>query len=231
MRPSLLAEVHRRLVKSYVERHGPLGKWVAFDPVTQMVHVILDGRTRESISKRAFWKLRRQFASWDELRRASPDTVVPLIQSVTHAERKAVYICAALHKIHVLQGTVSLDFLAEKSVDDARSWLEGLLGVGPKVSAAVVNFSTLRKPALVVDSHYQRIIKCLGWVPAKANAKAVDRSLSRLVPSWMTVEDMQQNYFVMKQHGQTICRDPDPNCRACILSDLCATGRRRLHAS
>lgn len=225
MGPSPLAEVHHRLLKAHVERYGPPGKWIAFDPVTQMVHAILDGRTHEDVSKRAFRRLRERFASWDALRHASLDVVAHIIQPVTHAERKAVHIRAALHKINDLRGVLSLDFLKGHPVADARSWLEALPGVGPKVSAAVVNFSTLRMPALVVDSHYQRIASRFGLVAPKASDKATDRSLSRLVPIWMTTDDLQQHYFVAKRHGQMICRH-SPNCHACTLQDLCPTGRK-----
>lgn len=226
MEPNPLVEVHFRLLEAHVRTHGPLGQWVTFDPVTQMVHAILDGRTREDVSKRAFRKLCGRFASWDDLRRVSPNTIAYLIRPVTFADNKAAQISAAFHKIHYLRGALSLDFLAGYSVEAARAWLEVLPGVGPKVSAAVVNFSTLGMPALVVDSHYQRIAKRLGFVTSKASDRAMDRSLGRLVPGWMTTDDLQQNYFLVKRHGQTVCHH-SPKCPACVLSDLCLLGRRR----
>ena len=65
------------------------------------------------------------------------------------------------------RGVLSLDFLADLPVEEARAWLERLPGVGPKTSAAVLSFSTLRRPALPVDSHHHRVAARTGLIPSR----------------------------------------------------------------
>lgn len=226
MRPSRLAEVHHHLLKAHIAAHGPLDEWLQLDPVSQMVLAILDGRTRDEVSMRVFDELRYRFVWWNALLNMSTGAVEQLIRPVTFAERKAGQLQRALQKITNFCGTLNLDFLGDRSVEDARSWLEDLPGVGPKVSAAVVNFSTLHMRALVIDSHYLRVAKRLGLVERNASDKAANRSLARQVPSGMTADDLQQHYFVVKCLGQNVCRYSSPNCRACPLRNICPTGKR-----
>ena len=227
MSPGPLMEVHRRLLKAYVTAHGPMAMkvWLQLDPVSQMVLAILDGRTRESKSKRVFEVLRSRFVWWTALLNIPVEVLTQLISSVTYPERKAPQIRDALQQIIALRGMLELDFLKERSVEDARLWLENLPGVGPKVSAAVVNFSTLHMPALVVDSHYLRVVRRLGFVTKNASHRVTNRLLSRLVPDSMTVDELQQHYFLIKSHGQNVCRHRLPNCQICCLRTLCLTGK------
>lgn len=224
MGPSPLVEVHRRLLETHVRKHGQLGEWIAFDPLTQMILAILDGRTREENAKRAFHALRIRFDCWGDLLACPVEEFAQLIQPVTYSDRKANQIHQALKNILRVRGVLSLDFLAGWAVDDARAWLERLPGVGPKVSAAVVNFSTLHMPALVVNSHYQRVAKRLGLVATHSNDVAVCGKLNQLVPQTMTVNDLQQHYFLVKRHGQIVCQTTSPKCPICPLRDICRTG-------
>lgn len=165
------------------------------------------------------------------LAQAPTDSVLQLIRPVTFAERKAVQIGDALQRVSNLRGALTLEFLRERSVDDARAWLEDLPGVGPKVSAAVVNFSTLHMPALVVDSHYLRIARRLEFIAARTCDNEASRSLSRLVPKEMTADDLQQHYFVMKQHGRAVCRYHSTSCHVCPLSTMCPMAGRRMRTA
>ncbi|MGI9405117.1 MAG: endonuclease III domain-containing protein, partial [Hyphomicrobiaceae bacterium] len=210
-----------------IAMHGPLGKWVTLDPVTQMILAILDGRTREETSTQAFLRLCMHCPRWEDVLGIPADTIERLIQPVMYAQKKAGQIHGALQKITNYCGTLNLDFLQNYPVNDARAWLEDLPGVGPKVSAAVVNFSTLHMPALVVDSHYMRVARRLGFVAADVSDNVVHRSLARLVPDEMTADDLEQHYFVVKRLGQTVCHRSAPACHACPLRTICPTGKRR----
>ena len=80
-------------------------------------------------------------------------------------------------------------------------------------------------PALVIDSHYLRISRRLGFVARRTTDMAASRSLLRLVPSTMTADDLRQHYFIAKRHGQTVCLRTSSGCRACPLCKMCATGK------
>ncbi len=228
MEPSPFAEIHRRLLKTYILRHGALPRWVAFDPITQLVLAILDSRTRESVAKGAFQRLRQKFERWDALLDVPAETITQLIKPVTFADKKAVHLKEALQTIHLARGALTLDFLERQPVETARTWLQTLPGVGPKISAAVVNFSTLHMPALVVSTHYLRVAKRLGLIAPNATDQSANVSLAQLIPSNMTADDLQQNYFLVKRHGQSICRSSSKRCGLCCLFEICSNRKSNI---
>ena len=76
-------------------------------------------------------------------------------------------------------------------VEKARAWLQRLPGIGPKTSAAVLSFSTLRRPTLPVDSHRHRVAARTGLIPMNLAVGRSRRVLAaQLPPDW----DAQQIY-------------------------------------
>lgn len=215
--PFDLADFHQRLV----QRYGAIESGPRLAPVDQLVRAMLGARTRDEDSVAAFWRLKRRFSDWPAMMEAGPEAVLPRIEAVTFAEDKAHRIPLALQRIRQARGALSLDFLADWPVAAALNWLERLPGVGRKVSAAVLNFSTLNKPALVIDSHHLRVMKRLGVVRWKANTpEAYDRLMEFAPPEW-TAEDFLIHHALIKQLGQTLCAPFDPACRTCPLNTLC----------
>ncbi|MEL7259144.1 MAG: hypothetical protein AAFN80_15080, partial [Pseudomonadota bacterium] len=118
-------------------------------------------------------------------------------------------------------GTLSLDHLGAFSVRDAHAWLERLPGIGRKVSSAVLNFSTLQKPTLVIDTHHLRILKRLKIVDAKWNFTQTHDCVMPRLPSHWKAKDCDDHHTLMKRHGQEICRHSRPICESCPLKELC----------
>src|SRR5882724_8189449 len=127
---------------------GPQRDTLRLDPVSHLVAAIISKRTRDEVSSAAFARLQRRYSSWEMLCSASPGEVEALIVPVNLAERKARELPLALRKIAARSGSLDLDFLADWDEEMAMQWLRGLPGVGSKVAATVLNFSTLRKRVL-----------------------------------------------------------------------------------
>ena len=127
------------------------------------------------------------------------------------------------------RGELSLDFLADLDVPDARAWLQALPGVGPKTSAAVLIFSRLRKPALPVDSHHHRVAARLGLIPASVDVGPAHALLEAQLPVEWTVQQVYDNHEVLMLHGQRCCFFRNPSCTRCSVVDLCPTGQARLN--
>jgi endonuclease III len=196
--------------------------------VGQLILSLIGSRTRGEISLAVFHALHR-FETWDALAEAKPAALLPLVDPVTFAERKAEQLCAALRIIKDRRGSLRLDFLTGWPVEDAQAWLRRLPGVDAKVSAAVLNFSTLRMRMLVVDCHHFRVARRLGLLSPKTPFKAAHRILmNQHIPFEWTADDLDDYHTLMKRHGQTICPHHKPLCHRCSLQDLCPTGRREL---
>jgi endonuclease-3 len=154
---------------------------------------------------------------------ATPQEILPVVGDVTHADRKAPQMIEALRWIARQRGgDLALDFLEAYTPDAARAWLEQINGVGPKISASVVNLSTLAMPALIVDSHHHRVALRIGLIPARTTPEAAHELLPRQLPSTWSAPRLEQHHALFKAHGQVLCRYDKPNCVACPLNELCA---------
>lgn len=225
-RPALLAEAHRRLLR----RFGRQGPYFRLDPVSQLVLALLGGRTRGKISQAAFERLVLSFESWAAVRDAPLGQVHSLVAAVTFAEAKAPRLKQALAAITAGDDRPCLDHLACRTVSDSLVLLERLPGVGRKVAAATLNFSTLAKPALVIDTHHLRVLRRLGLVSPRTDlCKAYD-TVMPLLPSCWDAEEISRHHHLVKGLGQEVCRNAAPRCDLCPLVELCPTGRRRIVA-
>lgn len=213
----LLPRVRLRLLA----RLGPRRDARRRDPVSQLVRSMLGSKTRDEVSRRVFRELRRQYPSWDRLAEASPRSILRIIWPVNLAEPKAEQLPQALRMITACTGRLALDHLADMDEEAAMQWLRRLPGIGSKIAAATLNFSTLRKRALVVDTHLLRLGGRLGLLPLDADYDTGHELLMRQLPDAWDAEDLAELHRLMKLLGQTICTAHAPACGACPLRGLC----------
>ncbi|HEY9908301.1 MAG TPA: hypothetical protein V6D18_11940 [Thermosynechococcaceae cyanobacterium] len=216
--------VHDRLCQVY---GCPVAYFHNLDPLSELISALLSHRTKNRDSDRAFKQLQAVFPTWEAVRDAPTDAVQRAIAPATWAEQKAPRIRQVLRLIGDLRGELSLDFLADLPVTEARAWLERLPGVGPKTSAAVLCFSCLRRRALPVDSHHHRVALRLGLIPAQTAVAAAHALLEAQLPTDWTAQQVYDNHEVLMLHGQRCCYYANPACDRCPLLDLCPFGRDR----
>jgi endonuclease III len=220
-----LLEAHTRLCAAY---GCPVPYFHSLDPLSELVSSLLSHRTRNADSGRAFRSLKAAFANWEAVRDAPAEQVEAAIQASTWPEQKAPRIQAILRAITQKHGALSLDFLAGMPVAEARAWLEAIPGIGPKTSAAVLLFSTLRMPAMPVDSHHHRVAIRLGIIPASLPVGRSHALLEAMLPKAWDAQGLYDHHEVMMFHGQRCCFFAKPACERCPLLDLCPTGQLRM---
>jgi endonuclease-3 len=223
-----LPHIHRLLLKHYGQP-PPRTPW---DPLTQFIYSLLSSRTRTAQSLQVMRDLERAFpgagpGNWEPVRDASSPDIERAIASVTFPEQKALRLKTALEQITARTGALSLDFLHRYRTDKIRSWLEQFDGVGPQVSAAIVNFSTLRRRALSIDANHLRVIQRLCVVP-RADAATTEERLMRLVPETWDAAMLDEHHALVKLHAQTLCTFDNPRCNDCPLLSICPTGQRNM---
>lgn len=90
-----------------------------------------------------------------------------------------------------------------------------LTGVGRK-SANVIRGECFGLPAIIVDTHFGRIVRRLGLTTEK-NPDRVEEDLSSKVKP-----EIQYRFsMLLNKHGRTHCKARSPLCDKCPLSDLC----------
>ncbi len=211
-------EVHRRLGEEF---GLPIPYFHNLDPLSELVSSLLSHRTRNADSGRAFKALRRRYPDWVEVINADIGEIKALIHGVTWPEAKAPRIQQVLRDVRDRHGTLDLGFLADMEPEAARSWLAVIPGVGPKTSAAVLSFSTLRMPALPVDSHHHRVAQRLGLIGPKVNVGPAHDVLRALLPADYTAQDLYDDHELLMLHGQKTCHHRVPACGRCRLLDQC----------
>ena len=220
--------VHERLCAEY---GCPIAFFHNLDPLSELVSSLLSHRTKNRDSGRAFRQLRERFPSWAAVRDASTTEVQEAISPATWPEQKAPRIQQILREISArCSGKLSLDFLADLPVREARDWLESLPGVGPKTSAATLLFSRLRMPALPVDSHHHRVAQRLALIPDNVPVGPAHRLLESQLPEVWTAQQVYDNHEALMLHGQRCCYYRNPDCHRWVVLDLCPYGQQRMAA-
>ena len=208
-----------------LERYGKPPAREPWDPLTQFIYSLLSSRTKTEESHQVMRDLRARFGTWEELREAPAEDIERTIQVVTFPEVKAPRLKVALQQITARYGSLTLDFLAKYRTEKIREWLESFEGVGPQISAAVVNFSTLRRRALCVDANHLRVVQRLALTP-RADGGVTEQRLMRLIPEEWDAAMLDEHHSLVKLHAQTLCTFTDPRCAQCPLLAMCPAGQR-----
>jgi len=210
--------VYERLSQAFGSfRDGP-----RLSPLDQLVRSMISARTYDEVSWPAFLRLRARFQPWERLLEASSAEVEAALVPVTHAQTKAGWLVETLGRLKALNGELSLDFLEGPPVEEAMVWMRrNLPGVGDKVAAAVLNFSTLRRRALVVDTHVWRVARRIGLAPRNADPEGVRRAIMNAAPAQWGGNDFFDFHWLLKRLGQTLCADSRTRCGACPVAALC----------
>jgi endonuclease-3 len=192
-------------------------------PIGQLVKSLISSRTRDAVSLAAYRSLRERFGSAAGIAAAPVAAVETVIARVTFADVKAPRLVEALRRIEAEHPDFRLDHLGDPPVPQALAELETLPGVGRKTAASVLNFSTLDRPVLVVDSHVARVIGRLAGVPA--DPVRISEAVTTAMPHW-PAPAFVAFHVQLKRLGQTLCSWDVPRCEGCPLSAACATNPR-----
>ena len=220
-----LIQVHARLCREF---GCPIAYFGDLDPLSELVSSLLSHRTKNRDSATAFRALRDRFPDWEAVRDAPVEAVQAAISACTWPEAKAPALQRILRTVTERRGALELDHLRDLPVPEAREWLETLPGVGPKTSAAVLSFSTLRRRALPVDSHHHRVAQRLGLIPGNLSVGPSHRVLEAMLPPEWDAQKVYDDHEILMLHGQRTCHFRSPACSRCALLDLCPTGQAKV---
>jgi endonuclease-3 len=193
------------------------------DAVSELVSTILSQNTNDVNRDRAFGRLQERFPTWEAVRDAPVDEVKEAIRVAGLANHKGPAIVGALRHITAQRGDLSLDWLRDLPVDEAKAWLTAIGGVGPKTASIVLLFS-LGMPALPVDTHVHRVSRRVGLIGPKVSREKAHLVLEAALP--------QETYYPFHlnviRHGREVCAARKPRCEDCVLDDICddLAGRR-----
>lgn len=211
----LATQIHQKLEEFYGQPtwREPL------PAMDELICTILSQNTNDINRDRAFLGLRQRFPDWESVRDAPEGAVVEAIRPAGLANQKGPRIQKILRTITAERGILTLDFLRELPLEEARGWLMQFKGVGPKTAAIVLLFS-LDRPAFPVDTHIYRVTGRLGLRPGNMNVEEAHPYLEEQFP----VDTYTTAHLNIIRLGREICTARKPDCPACPLKDGCPTG-------
>jgi endonuclease-3 len=186
------------------------------DPLDVLIQTILSQSTTNANSHRAFEQLKQRFPTWDQARRARVTSIETAIKSGGLARQKSIRIKKLLNEIHERKGSLDLEFLSRAPLEEAREFLSGFKGVGPKTVACTLLFASNR-PVFPIDVHIFRIARRLELLPQRCSDEEAHRLMELLIPKNRYFEA----HMNLIRHGRRICRPQNPRCQQCCLIEYC----------
>ncbi|MGB4407079.1 MAG: endonuclease III [Sphaerochaeta sp.] len=183
------------------------------DPFRFMISVILSAQTTDRIVNIVTGPLFERFPTVEALAASSLEEVEDIIFPTGFYRMKAKNIkdCAQA--------------LVGKEIPSTMEELVKLPGVGRKTASCVLG-DIYGKPAIIVDTHFGRVVQRLGLVDTKDPEK-IERQVALLL------EETKHYRFSMAANmfGRTVCHAKKPLCEECQLRDLCPSAAAFLQAS
>lgn len=173
------------------------------DPFRFLISVILSAQTTDRIVNVVAKELFAKYPDKESLAAASAEDIERIIYPTGYYRNKANHIIACSQA------------LIGRDIPDTMEALVALPGVGRKTASCVLG-DIHGKRAVIVDTHFSRVVNRLGLVDTKDPLK-VEMHIVALL------EDDKQYRFSMTANlfGRTVCHAKKPACETCPLSALC----------
>ncbi|MEP0235491.1 endonuclease III [Roseibium sp.] len=107
-------------------------------------------------------------------------------------------------------------------VPDDREDLEKLPGVGRKTANVVLNIF-FGQPTIAVDTHLFRLGNRIGIAPGKTPLD-VEKAMERIIPPEFSLH--AHHWLIL--HGRYICKARKPECKRCLIYDLCKSPEKEM---
>lgn len=196
-------EVYKILTKKYP---SPKSLLDYSNPFELLVATILAAQCTDERVNKVTPDLFKRFPGPEQLAKAGLEEIEAIIRSTGFFHQKAKSIRKTSQAL-----VDSFHGVVPQSIDD----LASLPGVGRK-TANVVAGNCFGIPAIMVDTHFKRVVGRLGLSTAQLPDK-IESEIRDLVP-----ENIQTNFtMVINFHGRYCCKARKPLCPGCDIRGLC----------
>ncbi len=175
-------------------------------PFELLVGVILSAQTTDEQVNAILPELLRRYPDAHALAAARHDDVESIIHSVGFFRQKTKSIIATAQIL-----VTDHDGTVPQTMEE----LVKLKGVGRK-SAGVILLHIYDRPAIIVDTHFGRVVRRLGFSVAQDPIR-LERDVAAVLPApYWNSASMRLNY-----HGRRYCYARKPACAICPVRELC----------
>jgi endonuclease-3 len=220
--------VRERLREVYgVPRMRPHGH-----PLAELVLTVLSQSTNDRNRDVAYLRLRERMPTWEAVMDAPVEQVEEAIRPGGISKVKSVRIQAILRAIAAGRSRticpgdpkhkrdpkheLSLAWLKDAPIEQARDYLTALPGVGRKTAACVLLFAYGRRD-VPVDTHVSRVGMRLELLQPGAPFERLHNQMLALTPPG---EELELHVNLLR-HGRRTCHAQRPACGECALRRMC----------
>lgn len=184
-----------------------------------IIVAILSQATGWSNAKRAMYNMRDVYGSvfaYDAIQAGGLEKLQETLRPGGLHVRKGKLIWGVLEQMQERHGKWDLDYLFEKTDDEAMQELMRYKGMGPKSAFVVLGWCLKRNP-FTVDTHVYRIAGLWGWRPHDASRESTQKHLDAVVPRELKFD----LHFLLIQHGRTcpVCRGGSKSKEKCVARE------------
>jgi endonuclease-3 len=196
-------------------------------PIAELILTVLSQSTNDRNRDVAFLRLRTRFPTWEAVRDAPLAEIEEAIRPGGISKVKSVRIQAILRAMterprpprreaEDADGELSLDWLPDVELTEARDYLTELPGVGRKTAACVLLFAYGLRD-VPVDTHVSRVGARLGLLEGGAPFERMHDQMLALTPPGQELE----LHVNLLRHGRRTCHARSPECHDCALARMC----------
>ena len=189
-------------------------------PIAELILTVLSQSTNDRNRDVAYLRLRVRMPRWEQVRDAPLAEVEEAIRPGGISKVKSARIQAILRAIsddgRDPGEELSLDWLPEVPLAEARDYLTALPGVGRKTAACVLLFAYGLRD-VPVDTHVSRVGTRLGLLREGAPFEELHDAMLALTPPGQELE----LHVNLLRHGRRTCHARRPECEACALVRMC----------
>ncbi|MCT4655593.1 MAG: endonuclease III [Cohaesibacter sp.] len=188
------------------QRPDPKGELDYSNAYTLLVAVVLSAQATDVGVNKATGPLFAIADSPEKMVALGEDTVRDYIKTIGLYRNKA-------KNVILLSQKLIDEFGSEVPAD--RDALVSLPGVGRKTANVVLNIF-FGQSTIAVDTHIFRLSNRVGLAPGK-NVDDVELALDKIIPP--AFKRHSHHWLIL--HGRYICKARKPDCKKCIIADLC----------
>jgi endonuclease-3 len=189
-------------------------------PIAELILTVLSQSTNDRNRDVAYLRLRERLPLWEQVRDAPAAEVEEAIRPGGISRVKSARIQAILRAIRADPRDpgeeLSLDWLEQAPLAQARDYLTALPGVGRKTAACVLLFAYGRRE-VPVDTHVSRVGTRLGLLRAGAPFHELHDEMLAMTPPGQELE----LHVNLLRHGRRTCHARRPACEECALARMC----------
>jgi endonuclease III len=186
------------------------------DALAELVLTVLSQSTNDRNRDVAYLRLRARLVTWEAVRDAPVVEVEEAIRPGGISKVKSRRIQEILRAISASSDGLSLDWLADAPLAQARDYLTSLPGVGRKTAACVLLFAYGLRD-IPVDTHVSRVGARLELLRTGAPFEELHDQMLALTPPG---EELELHVNLLR-HGRRTCHARKPACGECALARMC----------